>query len=83
MALIKVKDKYQVTLPAEARQELGLEVGDLLEAEVDGGKITLTPKGLVDRELARALQDVKRGRIRGPFATANEAIEALKKPRRR
>ncbi len=83
MPLIKVKNKYQVTLPPEAREELGLEVGDLLEAQVEGGKITLTPKVLVDREIARALEDVKLGRVRGPFATAAEAVRNLKKTPRR
>lgn len=82
MPLVKVKHKYQVTLPPEARKELGLEVGDLLEAQVERGKITLTPKSVVDREIARGLQDIKKGRVRGPFKTANEAIRALKKPPR-
>ena len=46
MALVKIKEKYQVTLPAALRQKAGLEVGDLLEAKVEGKKITLTPKKL-------------------------------------
>jgi AbrB family looped-hinge helix DNA binding protein len=82
MPLVKVKHKYQVTLPPEAREELGLEVGDLLEAQVEHGKITLTPKTVVDREIARGLEDIKKGRVRGPFKTADAAIRALKKPPR-
>jgi AbrB family looped-hinge helix DNA binding protein len=82
MPLVKVKHKYPVTLPPEARKELGLEVGDLLEAQVERGKITLTPKSVVDREIARGLQDIKKGRVRGPFKTANKAIRALKMPPR-
>ncbi len=54
MALVKIKEKYQVTLPAALRQKAGLEVGDLLEAKVAGKKITLTPKSVPDRELAQA-----------------------------
>ena len=34
MALVKIKDKYQVTLPAALREKAGLEVGDLLETEM-------------------------------------------------
>ena len=52
MALVKIKEKYQVTLPAALREKAGLEVGDLLEAKVEGKKITLTPKSVLDRELA-------------------------------
>ncbi len=77
MPLVKVKEKYQVTLPASVRQKAGLAVGDLLEATVEGKKITLTPKSVVDRELALALEDVKKGRIYGPFRSAKEMIRSL------
>ncbi|MGH7629278.1 MAG: AbrB/MazE/SpoVT family DNA-binding domain-containing protein [Gemmatimonadales bacterium] len=77
MALVKVKDKYQVTLPASVRQKARVTVGDLLEATVEGKKITLTPKSVVDRELALALEDIRKGRVHGPFNTAREAIAFL------
>lgn len=77
--LVKVKAKYQVTLPTSVRQKVGLAVGDLLEARVQGQKITLTPKKAVDRELALALEDFKRGRFIGPFRTAKAAIRALRR----
>jgi len=38
MALVKIKEKYQVTLPAALREKAGLEVGDLLDAKVEGKK---------------------------------------------
>jgi len=75
--LVRVKEKYQVTLPASVRRKAGLEVGDLLEANVEGKKITLTPKSVVDRELALALEDVRKGRVYGPFSSAKEAIQSL------
>ena len=78
MSLVKVKDKYQVTLPAEVRRKIGLAVGDLLEIEVEGEKITLTPKSVVDRELALALEDYEKGKFIGPFHTAENAIDALR-----
>jgi AbrB family looped-hinge helix DNA binding protein len=49
MSIIKVKDKYQLTLPAELRERSGLEIGDIVEAKWERGKITLTPKSVVDR----------------------------------
>ena len=79
MPLVKVKEKYQVTLPASVRQRVGVAVGDFLEAEVQGKKITLTPKRVIDRELALAIEEFKRGRFIGPFRTAKAAIRALRR----
>jgi AbrB family looped-hinge helix DNA binding protein len=77
--LVKVKEKYQVTLPAAVRMKAGVTVGDLLEAKVRGKKITLTPKRVIDREIALALEDFKKGRFIGPFRTAEAAIRALRR----
>ena len=65
MPLVTVKTKYQVTLPTSVRKQAGVAVGDLLEAKVEGQKITLTPKSIIDRELAHALEDVRKGRVYG------------------
>lgn len=82
MPLVKVKEKYQVTLPASVRQKAGVGVGDLLEAQVQGKKITLTPKvvvdrALIERRLAEGLEDIKKGRVYGPFFSAHEAVRSL------
>lgn len=82
MPLVKVREKYQVTLPSSVRRKVGVAVGDLLEAKVQGKKITLTPKRLIDREIALALEDFKRGRSIGPFRTAKAAIRALRRAAR-
>ena len=78
MSLVKVKDKYQVTLPTEIRQKAGLAVGDLLEVEIKGNKITLTPKSVIDREISLALEEYDKGRSIGPFRTAKTAVRALR-----
>lgn len=49
MALVKLKQKGQMTLPAEIRSALSLKEGDLLEVSVEGGKVSLSPKMVVDR----------------------------------
>lgn len=49
MPLVKVKDKFQITIPAKVREEMHLAVGDLLEATVSGQTIVLKPKAVVDR----------------------------------
>ncbi len=77
MPLVKVKAKYQVTLPTAVREQVGIGVGDLLEAHVERGKITLTPKTLIDREIAEGLEDIKKGRTYGPFASAKELLHSL------
>jgi len=98
MPLVKVKSKYQVTLPDAVRRQVRVGVGDLLEAKVDRGKITLTPKlvidrskfataddeytpaqrSVIDREIAKGLEDFKKGRFYGPFNGAEEAIASIK-----
>jgi bifunctional DNA-binding transcriptional regulator/antitoxin component of YhaV-PrlF toxin-antitoxin module len=79
MPLVKVRTKYQVTLPEALRRQVRLGVGDLLEAKVEKGKITLTPKSLIDRDIAEGLEDFRRGRFIGPFKTAREGIRALRR----
>jgi AbrB family looped-hinge helix DNA binding protein len=86
--LVKVKEKYQVTLPVSVRQKAGLAVGDLLDAQVQGKKITLTPKVVVDRaliekRLAEGLEDLKKGRVYGPFSSAREVIRSLRREAKR
>jgi AbrB family looped-hinge helix DNA binding protein len=49
MAIVTVKNKYQVVIPQTVRKELGINPGDLLEAKVEGGKLTYTRKALIDR----------------------------------
>lgn len=77
MELVTVKSKYQIVIPQSIREQVHLDVGDLLEVAFEGGKITFTPKSVVDRHLAEALADVAEGRTHGPYRTAAEAIAAL------
>ena len=50
MALVKLKQKGQLTLPVAVRRALSLGQGDLLEATVEDGKVVLYPKAVVDRD---------------------------------
>lgn len=82
MALVKVKEKYQVTLPPEVWKKADVAVGDVLEAKVEGNKITLAPKEVVDREfidkrLAEAEEDIRKGRVSRPYSSAKALIRAL------
>lgn len=78
MTLVRIKEKFQVTLPADLRAKIALEVGDYLDVDVKEGAITLTPKAIVDREIAAGLEDVNQGRVLGPFSSAAAAKKALR-----
>jgi AbrB family looped-hinge helix DNA binding protein len=77
MDIVTVKNKFQIVIPLHVREQMHVEIGDILEAGVEDGKITFTPKSLIDRHLAEGLEDVRRGRTHGPYASAGEAITAL------
>jgi AbrB family looped-hinge helix DNA binding protein len=53
---IVLRERRQITLPAEVCERLGLQVGDRLEASIEGDAILVRPK----RSLAvRALQEIQ------------------------
>ena len=87
MALVTIKNKYQIVIPAKVRREARLRVGDYLEASVENGKITLSPQVVIDRKhlaklpkgIREGLEDVYAGRVSGPFNTAEEFIASLKR----
>jgi AbrB family looped-hinge helix DNA binding protein len=94
MPLVKVTPKYQVTIPILVRRKMGVGAGDVLEAKVEKGKITLTPKAVadvrdpeytqeqrraIDMRLAKALAEVKKGLTFGPFDTADEMIASMRR----
>jgi len=49
MAIVTVKNKYQVVIPQAIREKLGISRGDVLEAKVERGRLTYTPKTVVNR----------------------------------
>src|SRR5688572_12408833 len=83
MPLVRIKHKFQVTIPDHVRKQAGLEVGDFLEATAKGNVITLKPKTVVDRHpeidarLREALEDVKAGRVSKTFHSVEELMVDL------
>jgi AbrB family looped-hinge helix DNA binding protein len=77
MALVSVKNKYQVVIPRDVREAVGVEVGDLLKAKAESGKITLTPKSAINPGMAESLADFAAGRSHGPFKTHTELVDSL------
>lgn len=83
MPLVTVKDRFQVVIPPLVRKQIGVAVGDVLEARAQKGKIVLEPKGIVDPGITESLADFKAGRTHGPFDTAEEAIASMKQELRK
>jgi AbrB family looped-hinge helix DNA binding protein len=80
MALVRVKGKYQVTIPKEVRRKLGLRVGDYLEVEVQGSTILFRPIALVDFEKLQAVLE-KLGEKRAALSeeeVEREVLEAIR-----
>ena len=79
MELVTVKTKFQIVIPQSIREQAHVDVGDLLEASVEDGKITFTPKSVIDRLIDERLTDLAAGRTHGPYDTADEAIAAVER----
>ena len=77
-SVVKLGTSRQVIIPKKIHDRLGLAPGDYLEVELREDKVVLTPKALVEKRLAEALEDVKRGRVHGPFRSAKEMISSLR-----
>ena len=77
MPIVTVKNKYQVVIPRRVREQIGVAVGDVLEARAVRGKIVFEPKSIVDRGIAEGLEDIKKGRVYGPYGTVAEAMKAF------
>ena len=74
MALVKVRDRAQITLPPEARQALNVGTGDYLEAEVVEGGVLLKPVAVVARTKAweELIRIVKQPKWSGPGPEPSE-----------
>ena len=88
-AATKVGPKFQVTIPKNVRDGVGLKVGDLVEASVGRDGIVLRQKVLSDKpmSLVRQLNEseaaVRAGQVLGPFKSAGAAMKAVKAHARR
>jgi AbrB family looped-hinge helix DNA binding protein len=90
MPTVKLGSSRQIVIPKKLYDELGLSAGDYLEVELyEGGRLIVTPKELVDRHpeinkrLSEAEEDVRAGRVKGPFKSARETVDVLRSVSRR
>jgi bifunctional DNA-binding transcriptional regulator/antitoxin component of YhaV-PrlF toxin-antitoxin module len=91
-----VNDKTGLIVPPSVRREAGIKNGDRVEFRVSGGVINIVPRlppaadectpaqrRVIDRDLAKGLADIERGRLQGPFASHEEFTVSLHKEARK
>ena len=82
MTAVKIGVSRQVVIPKKLHEQLGLAPGDYLDVELKEGKVVMTPKTLVDREIQKRLEeglkDIRQGRVLGPFDNSKDAMKALR-----
>ena len=77
MSIVTVKNKFQIVIPQRVREQIGVNVGDLLEARAERGRLIFEPKSLVDRGIAQSIAEFKASRSHGPFDTHERFLNAL------
>ena len=88
--IITVDQNTRRIFPPSIRRQVGFKTGDQLEVRARGGIVSLIPKlptaddeytpeqrRYIDARLARADEDIKHGRLHGPFETHEELIAFL------
>jgi AbrB family looped-hinge helix DNA binding protein len=100
---VTLKPQAEIMVPKSIRRKAGYRPGDQLEFKVSGRTITIVPKlpaaddeytprqrRVIDARLAKAEEDIKAGRVHGPFKAKEAAVfverlakeRAVKKPTR-
>ena len=86
---VRVTRRGQITLPASLRKALAIEEGDYIEFIVEGDRITLLVKKLVDKSQAyfwtrewqeaerKADEDIRTGRVK-TFDSVEQLIAELR-----
>jgi len=82
MPAVKLGASRQVAIPKKIHDQLRLHPGDYLEIEVTHGKLILTPKTLIDKRLDEGLEDLRKGRVHGPYDSAKEMMASLRGKKR-
>ena len=87
-ATVKVREKFQVTIPENVRSQVPLQVGERVEVEARQGEIIIRPMVEVPRgqawfwskewqeRIARSRKDIERGTVK-TFKSVKEARKRL------
>jgi bifunctional DNA-binding transcriptional regulator/antitoxin component of YhaV-PrlF toxin-antitoxin module len=87
---ITVKNKTPLVVPPALRRKAGFKSGEEIEFRASGGVITIVPKPpktdgeytpgqrrIIDARLAKADEDIRAGRVYGPFNTPEEMAASI------
>lgn len=89
--MIQVLRNGQITLPAQIRALLNIDIGDYLEPKIQRNTIVLMPKKIVDSDQSwywskkwqkmerEADEDIAKGNLIGPFDNVEDFLKDLKK----
>jgi len=81
---VKVREKYQVTIPEDVRNKIPLKVGERVEVAARGEEIVIRPIVEIPREqawfwsqewqeqIAQSMKDIEKGKVR-VFKSVKEA----------
>jgi len=82
--------KSRLVVPSAVRRRAGFKSGEEIEFRASGGVITITPKlpdaddeytprqrRIIDARLRKADEDIKAGRVYGPFKTSEELAASV------
>jgi AbrB family looped-hinge helix DNA binding protein len=85
---VKVREKYQVTIPEDVREKIPLKVGERVEVDVREGEIVIRPILEVPRgqawfwsdewqeQIAQSMKDIEKGKVK-VFKSVKEAKKQL------
>ena len=90
---ITLKEKTPLVVPLNMQRQAGIKAGDRVEFRASRGVITILTKPqpaagneeytpeqhrAIRAQLAESLEDVRKGRVYGPFATVSELERSLR-----
>lgn len=81
-AVVKIGVSRQVAIPKKLHDRLGLAPGDYLQIELEGDRLILTPKALIEKRLAEGLEDIRQGRVHGPFKSVPALLRSLQRTKK-
>jgi AbrB family looped-hinge helix DNA binding protein len=81
-AVVKIGVSRQVAIPKKLHDQLGLAPGDYLQIELENDRLILTPKALIEKRLAEGLENIRQGRVHGPFRSMPALLRSLHRPKR-
>ncbi len=95
MPTVRVRSKHSVTIPADVRKQVRLEVGDRVEVTAEEGRVVIRPVVEIPRDQLwywtkewqrkeqEADADIAAGRTSGPFTSGKTLIRSLRRRPRR